>query len=275
MIPRADIQLVINADDFGSTSEISAGILRAHREGVVTSTSVIGNVADPGKMRAVLAGAPKLGVGAHLTLVGGRPVTPAEKIPSLLGPTQRFSNSPIDVLATWAKGLLMRDQVEREFDAQVTRLLDAGCKLDHLDTHQNLGFLPPIGLALEAVARRHGIAGIRSAVESPNLSWFTSAGRGAVAAALAGLSWFTRRQLGALRHGPRTWGYVECGRLDEIRILEILGRLGPGAHELICHPGEQDDRHQRRGELAALTSPRIKDAIAARGIELVRWADLF
>ena len=76
-------------------------------------------------------------------------------------------------------------------------------------------------------------------------------------------AWLTRRQLGARRHGPQSWGYVEAGHLDEIRILEIIGRLGPGPHELICHPGEvadegdtrgQSPRYQRTAELASLTS---------------------
>jgi hypothetical protein len=83
-----------------------------------------------------------------------------------------------------------------------------------------------------------------------------------------------------------TWGYAEAGRLDEIRILEIIGRLGPGSHELICHPGQSDDDavgsgflatgpYRRTRELAALTSPLIKRAVESRGIRLCRWADLF
>jgi hypothetical protein len=92
--------------------------------------------------------------------------------------------------------------------------------------------------------------------------------------------------MGTLRHGPLTWGYAEAGRLDEIRILEIVGRLGPGSHELICHPGESDDdavgsgflataAYRRTRELAALTSPLIKRAVESRGIRLCRWQDLF
>ena len=61
----------------------------------------------------------------------------------------------------------------------------------------------------------------------------------------------------------------------QIRILEIIGRLGPGAHELICHPGEEDDDFARRRELEALTSPLIREAVATRQIQLCRWQDLF
>ena len=98
----------------------------------------------------------------------------------------------------------------------------------------------------------------------------------------AGLAWLTRRQMGALRHGPQSWGFVEVGRLDEVRILEIIGRLGPGVHELICHPGDEDDapgeatgRYQRTLEIAALGSPKVRRALASRGVSLCRWGELF
>jgi predicted glycoside hydrolase/deacetylase ChbG (UPF0249 family) len=271
------IRLVVNADDFGIDPEVSNGILEAHRAGIVTSTSILGNCADPSEAHALLAAAPLLGVGGHLTLVGGRPVSPSTDIPALVTDAGTFSERPRDLYLKWAKGALPVDEVEREFDAQVTRLGAAGLKLDHLNTHHHLGFLPPVGRALEAVARRHRIAGIRMAVERPNLAWLTEARRGAIAAALGTLAWFTRHQMGALRHGPETWGYVESGRLDTIRILEILGRLGPGAHELICHPGQASQKggHDRRRELEALCAPIVRRAIEARGIRLCRWADLF
>ena len=80
--------------------------------------------------------------------------------------------------------------------------------------------------------------------------------------------------MGILRHGPTSWGYFESGRLDEIRIMEILGRLGPGIHELICAPRESDDPVES-GELAALLSSRVRAGLARRGIELCLWSDLF
>jgi hypothetical protein len=81
---------------------------------------------------------------------------------------------------------------------------------------------------MENVARRHGIAGLRMAVERPTLAWTADLPRGMATAALGAMAWYSRRQLGARRHGPQSWGYFERGRLDEIRILEISGPDGSG-----------------------------------------------
>jgi predicted glycoside hydrolase/deacetylase ChbG (UPF0249 family) len=306
-VSAPEIRLVVNADDFGMTAAISRGILRAHRDGIVTSTSLLGNCDDLAGARALLAEAPGLGVGVHLTLIGGRPVSDPAAVPSLLaaGGGGAFASGPQEFFTAWARGRIDAADIQRELDAQVGRARDAGLELDHLDTHRHLGFLPAVGRALEAVARRHGIAGIRSAVERPTLAWLADPRRGLEAGLLTGLAWLTRRQLGALRHGPQSWGYVETGRLDEVRVLEIIGRLGPGAHELICHPGEEDDgtssgaaasgatasdaapsadaaaaaagemRYHRARELAALASPKLRRALERRGIGLCRWKDLF
>jgi chitin disaccharide deacetylase len=275
----SDILLAVNADDFGMSPAVSRGILRAHREGVVTSTSLLGNCEDLGQAREMLAEAPELGVGVHLTLLGGRPVADPATVRTLIGPDGAFLSRVQDLFMPLVRGRIDAAEIEHEFDAQVVRAREAGLALDHLDTHRHFGFFPAVGQAMEAVARRHRIAGIRSAVERPTLAWATDPRRGLEAGLLTGLAWLTRRRMGALRHGPQSWGYVESGRLDEIRILEIVGRFGPGAHELICHPGEEDDandaRHQRVQELEALTSPKVRRALERRNVKLCRWRDLF
>jgi predicted glycoside hydrolase/deacetylase ChbG (UPF0249 family) len=276
-------QLVVNADDFGQSPGISRGIVRAHREGVVTSTSVLGNCDDLPGVCAMLSEVPELGVGVHLTLVDGRPVSDVTRVPTLVPNAGGFVARPRDFFAAWMRGRVDINEIEEEFDAQVTRMKSAGLTIDHVNTHRHLGFLPAVGQAMEKVARRHGIPGIRSAVERPTLGWVTEPTRGLETGLLTGLAWLTRRQMGALRHGPQSWGFVEAGRLDEVRILEILGRMGPGAHELICHPGEEDDveaepgesPHLRAHELVALTSIKVKRAFERRGVTLCRWRDLF
>jgi predicted glycoside hydrolase/deacetylase ChbG (UPF0249 family) len=280
------IRLVVNADGLGGDPAVARGVLRGHREGIVTSTSVLGNCPDLAAVKAVLAEAPDLGVGVHLTLVDGTPVCSPAAVRSLVGADGRFPARPSDLFLGWAKGALRADDVEREMDAQVARLRDSGVRVDHLDTRFHVGFLPAVGRAVEAVARRHNIQGIRMAMEQPTLAWVVETPRGLAAAALGGLAWWTRRRLGALRHGPQTWGYVESGRLDEVRILEIIGRLGPGGHELICHPAEAAPGAvlpapapplwaDPARELKALTSPLVRHALQARGVQLCRWADLF
>jgi chitin disaccharide deacetylase len=278
------IRLVVNADDFGMSPPISRGIVAAHRDGIVTSTSILGNSSHLEAAAKLLAAAPGLGVGVHLALVGGDPVSDAAAVPSLLAPGGSFWPRGQDFVVAWIRGRIVPAHIETEFGAQVSRIRAAGIALDHLDTHHHLGFLPAVGRAVEAVARRHGIAGIRSAVERPTLAWAAEPRRGIEAGILTGLAWLTRRQLGARRHGPQSWGYVESGRLDEVRILEIIGRLGPGAHELICHPGDEDGtsdsdgdpgRYQRVAEIEALTSAKVRRAIEQRGVQLCRWGDLF
>jgi predicted glycoside hydrolase/deacetylase ChbG (UPF0249 family) len=283
---QAPLSLVVNADEFGSSDEISRGILAAHNLGIVTSTSVLGNCPDLGQVAALLAEAPRLGVGIQLTLLRGRPISEDRLVKSLLAADGAFARQARDVFLSWVTGVLSPGDIEHEFDAQVARALAAGLRPDHLNTQHHVGFIPPVGLAMEKVARKHGIPGVRSAAEQPTLTWVADLPRAAVGAMLGGLSWLTRRQLGALRHGPQSWGYVESGQLDEVRILEILGRMGPGSHELICHPGEIDDaapglgilpsvRYRRARELAALTSPIVRQAVQRRGVRLCRWRDLF
>jgi chitin disaccharide deacetylase len=282
-VSGTETQLVVNADDFGLSPGVSRGIVRAHREGVVTSTSVLGNCDDLPGVCALLAEAPELGVGVHLSLVGGRPIGDVASVRTLTGPDGAFRRRAQDFFTSWMKGDIDIHEIETEFDAQVSRLRAAGLQPDHLNTHRHLGFVPAVGRALETVARRHHLPGIRSAVERPTLAWLTEPARGLEAGLLTGLAWLTRRQMGALRHGPQSWGFVEVGRLDEVRILEILGRMGPGAHELICHPGEEDDvdgepgeaPHLRAHELVALTSHKVRRAFERRGVKLCRWKDLF
>ena len=273
----ANIRLVVNADGFGASAARDRAILATHESGIVTSTSVLGNARDPLAVRDALRAAPQLGVGVLFALVGGAPVSAPEAVPSLLGTDGSFPALAKDVALNWAKSWLKAEEIEREIEAQVARLRDLGLTIDHLSSKDGLGFLPIVAHAQEKVAKRHGILGLRVSVERPALAWVADPRRGMTTAALAAMAWLSRRGLGLRRHGPQSWGLFESGRLDEIRILEILGRLGPGSHEIVCHPELDGDLQgaPRNSEVFALTSARVRSAIANRQIELCRWADLF
>jgi predicted glycoside hydrolase/deacetylase ChbG (UPF0249 family) len=279
------IRLVVNADAFGFHPEVSRGIVKAHREGIVTSTSVLGTVGDPEGVRDELRAVPSLGVGLSVVLVNGRPTAPRNEVASLLDESGAFWATPAHFVARWARGHIVPGHLEREIEHQLTRLRDTGLAIDHLDTHLHLGFLPVVAEALRAVARRHGIGTIRSRIEGPNLTWFVDPERGLPLLMLRGAAWLARQRMGQHGHGAQSWGFAESGNLNPMRILEILGRLGPGIHELICHPGLQADvamvtsgrlrTFERPTELEALCSDTVRAAITERGIELCRFSDLF
>jgi len=165
------------------------------------------------------------------------------------------------------------------------RLLQAGFELDHLDTYLQLGFLPPVAEALERVAQELRIRTIRSAIEGPTLSWFTDLKKGLPMAMLGAFGYLARRRMGAIRHGAQSWGLAESGGLNSMRMLEILGRMGPGIHELICHPGTVPQESltlsgrrqvfERRMELEMLCDPQTKSWLKERGVELCRFKDVF
>ena len=90
----AALRLIVNADDFGLSPSVNAAVIRAHREGILTSASLMVN--EPGFDEAVKLAQenPRLGVGLHLTLLSIPFAGPAVLLfsPTLSG-TEVFGNS--------------------------------------------------------------------------------------------------------------------------------------------------------------------------------------
>ena len=76
-------RLIVNADDFGRSRSVNEAVVRAHREGILTTASLMVN--EPGFDEAVKLAKenPRLGAGLHLTLLLGHPALPPEKAPFL------------------------------------------------------------------------------------------------------------------------------------------------------------------------------------------------
>jgi predicted glycoside hydrolase/deacetylase ChbG (UPF0249 family) len=153
--------LIVSADDFGLTPGICAGVLRAHVEGVVTSTSVL--ALGP----AFEAWAPRLrdsglDAGAHLAVVGiDPPLLSASEIPTLVDRRGRFPTSWHSFLRRAATGRIDLDDLRREFRAQFDAITSAGIRVTHVDCHQNLQLWPLVGRATFEVARRADVHAVR------------------------------------------------------------------------------------------------------------------
>ena len=210
----AEIRLVVNADDFGMSPAISRGILRAHREGIVTSTSLLGNCAD------LDAGARAAGRGARAWAwactwrwsAAARSRTPA-RVPSLLTAGGRLSRRAAPSSSPrWTKRQIdagrRRTRVRRADRARARRRASRSITWTRTTTS---AFSRSSGRTVEAVARGTASAAIRSAIETPTLSWVTDPRRGLKAGVLTGLGWLTRRQLGARRHSAAELGLRRIG----------------------------------------------------------------
>jgi predicted glycoside hydrolase/deacetylase ChbG (UPF0249 family) len=272
-------RLIVNADDLGLSSAINEGIVQAHVNGIVTSTSVVasGQAFQQGVELSRLH--PSLGVGVHLTLVEENAVScdiPTLAAHGMLPPSYG------ELVKKVVTGRIRLRDIETEFRAQIEKCLLAGLKPTHLDSHQHTHALPLIFPIAVRVANDYAIPGIRIPRGLPELRDL-SANRYIGKCILCVLGhmdafFFPLDACQTTRHFA---GIFESGALSESKLLRILSNLQTGASELMCHPGCHDSgpryaswNQRRQLELASLTSPSVKEAIKALGIELIHYGQL-
>ncbi|MDR3378815.1 MAG: ChbG/HpnK family deacetylase, partial [Verrucomicrobiae bacterium] len=158
---RPGRRLIVNADDFGRSSSINEAIIRAHRDGILTSTSLMVN--EPGVAEAVKLARdnPRLGVGLHLTLLMGHAALPPAEIPGLVNARGEFSNRPVGVGAAYFFNRRLRSQLRAEIHAQFERFRATGLPLDHVNGHLHLHLHPTVFSILMADQDRLGIRQLR------------------------------------------------------------------------------------------------------------------
>ena len=159
-------RLILNADDFGLTAGINRAIAELHSAGVLTSATLMATGPAFEDAVAVARAHPSLGVGCHIVLTDGTPVSPPESIPSLLGPDGKsFRPSLFDFLQALFRGHIQQDEVAREALAQIEKLQRAGIAVTHIDTHKHTHLFPTIARPLLEVAERTYIRAIRNPFE--------------------------------------------------------------------------------------------------------------
>ena len=269
-------RLIVNADDFGLSTSINQAVIRAHREGILTTASLMVN--EPGLDEAVkLAGKnPRLGVGLHLTLLMGHSALPQEKIPGLVNSRNEFSNSPVGTGMSYFFERSLREQLRAEIHAQFEKFHATGLTLDHVNGHLHLHLHPVIFKILMEDAEKLGIKRMRRTRDCLSRSrrmaegrWFYRVSHAAI---YAWLSSRAREPLSrrGIKHAQITFGLLQNARVDEEYILKLLPELPPGDSELYSHPSLDKFRH----EFDALVSPHVINLLKELGIELIRYQDL-
>ncbi|MFP5319721.1 MAG: carbohydrate deacetylase [Acidimicrobiia bacterium] len=271
--------LIVNADDYGLTEGISLGILRGHREGIVTSASVLAIGPAYPKVAHLLADHPTLGIGVHLAAVGeDPPLLSRAEVPTLFDAKGQLHETWSGFLAHALRGRIDPDDVRREFTAQLECVQELGLPITHLDAHQHLHLWPSMCRVVLDLACRYGIPAVRV----PRFKPTSVSGVGVTV-----LGWRLARcaRKAGLAHPADAVGIEVAGRLDERCLRDVLARLaarGRPAVELTVHPGEDDDPDRVRyewgyewaQELRALIGPAARQVVADHGFTLGTYADL-
>lgn len=275
-------KLIVTADDVGLHPGMTRGALAAADAGIVTAVSVaaVGRAFVPAV--ELLRERPALDVGIHLTLVGEKPLSPPERIPSLVGRDGALLSGYPALARRSLLGGLAAAEVESELRRQIERVLATGLPLVHANAHQHLHVLPRVFEIVLRLAEEHGVGWVRIPCE-PGLAGRWSP-RTAQLAVLNGLGRRARRRLEAgsrVTAVERTLGIVDAGHLSVERFRHALGCAGE-ISELVCHPGLGDAElsaayawdYEWDAETAALCDPRVPDLLREAGIELTSFSRL-
>lgn len=252
------MKLIVNADDLGYSESVSEGILRAHRDGIVTATTFMTNAPHTGGAAQLARATPSLDVGVHLVVTYGRPIADIERVRSLVDADGAFFR-PKEVLARDIR----REEALTEYRAQYGKARDLlGRSPTHLDTHHWVHDHPALEWAIGELARETGAAArIHSDEQRDRLR---------------------ARGVRTPDHFAREFQHE--GKIGVEQLLDLLERVAKqrGVTELMCHPGKADEdlvkrsgyARERSTELATLTDPRVRAAVKKLAITLATFADI-
>ena len=264
-------RLIINSDDYGRTPEISRGIREAHLRGVVTSTTCMMNIPTTADDIAIaLRETPGLGLGVHLVLTMGDPISAPDTIRSITDENGHFLK-----YASLRGHLphLNPEEVQQEWRAQIEAFVKAaGRKPTHLDSHHHSSYFSPVLFrAMLELAKEYECA-IRFPFTG-NLSKELEETNKDVPELL--------REFNPPHPDHFMVDFYDEGATRE-ELLGMLNALPDGITEIMCHPGYTDDtfakesvyNRQRDRELEILTDSSVKETIQANGIQLITFAEL-
>lgn len=269
--------LVVTADDFGLSEEVNEAVERAHRDGILTSASLM--VGAPAAADAVERARrlPDLRVGLHLVLIEARPVLPAHRVPDLVGPDGAFRSDAAAYGARVFFSPRARRQLAAEIDEQFAAYRATGLALDHVDAHKHFHIHPAIARELIRAAAAAGVTWIRTPVEPRHvLARVEPAQRGweALVAAPFARMLAARLRRAGFRTPDQVLGLAWSGAMTPGRVAGLIRNLPEGVTELYVHPATAGGfagaapGYAYAAELEALVCDEARAAVAAAGARL-------
>ena len=281
------IQVIVNADDFGSSREVNAAVIHAFKEGVLTSCSLM--VTGEAFEEAVSLAKEHSGlrVGLHLVAVCGRSVLPSSEIPSLVDSKGQFPDHPIVAGLKYFFSRRARSELRQELSAQFERFQATGLPFSHIDGHLHMHVHPVILDWAIKLGVRYNVKRMRVPNDDLSLALRfdrSSTFKKVIHASIFGiLSRFMKSRLRAngFLFSDRVYGLFQTGKMNETYFLEALRALSSQSNEIYFHPAlyetnpsHPNKRAQAEAELNALTSPRVIELFKRLAIQRISYFEL-
>jgi hypothetical protein len=276
-VPSAkQINLIVNADDYGYFPCVSQGILAAARAGRLTATGVLANSPGLSDQLKWLDAVAEVDVGVHLNLSFKQPLTVgmADKLAGFGGEFPGVGQMTALIL----KRRISQEDVRREWRAQIAICQGQGRKLMFLNSHEHIHMLPVLFPLVMALAVEFRIPHVRL-TRAEWLLPLTVSGvvRNVLMQGMQLINSFSCRS-----SAPQMLGLSRSGRLNLGVLTRLFAGLEPGkTYELMCHPGYFDSKqiteprliayHDWEAELALLHSPAVADLYDRFGIRLAHY----
>lgn len=280
--------LIVTADDFGISRNINEAVVRAFREGILTSASlVVGGSAFEHAVGLARAN-PGLSVGLHVVLVQGKSILPHKRIPNLVDRDNNFSHNPTRAgLKYFFRASTLKD-IRDELGAQIEKFLSTGLPLDFINGHLNIHVHPRVfdiileltdGLEMKnfRLPREDLLRTLKCDMSGPasklfNYVTFTLLSRRCAKALREKGFCFTNRVYGLLQSGDMNAGYV----------ASLMGNLPEGTSEMYFHPCIMPcDEYSRwmpdyhpEEEFDVLVNKDISELLQAGSVHLTNYTTL-
>ena len=161
-------KIIFNADDFGISPGVNQAIEKAHKQGVLNSTSIMITLKWAGQAIEMAQSMPKLNIGLHGNLTNQKSVLTYKDIPLLVDEDGNFKNGFVNLAVL---NLLhpkeLKRQAKAEIEAQIKRTTACGIKLSHLDSHRHIHMIPAIFGAFVELKKQYNIPRMRFINENP------------------------------------------------------------------------------------------------------------
>ena len=281
-----DKRIIINADDFGLCDGVNKAVAQAYTDGVLTSATIMANMPAADEAVKIAKQLPGLGVGVHLNLFEGKPLSKKACVERLLNADGQFAYSPSRLSLLSIGRHKIRNAIRAELAAQIQWVIDNGLAPTHLDSHKHIHSFPAIFSIVCELAKRFEVSAIRFCFEPKQLCrkpWpLTSEDGRKRAGIIRAMARINRMQNSHFLKTDALLGIAHMGRIN-VNFFKAVALYNPAATaEVMTHPGFDDGPegernrlpHQRKIEFGALSGERTKQYFRDARIKLVHYGQL-